>query len=422
MKGSTNEYPKNYFLIKDNILYLVYEQKEAPLDNWIVKKIIDEQEYGKFGTTFVFRDVDDVVFIDGVFYLKISKRKSNGYFCFSKEKIGTRNDFYIHESAIDQISVRDLYLVQPLYAVEREGVKSKLNNTTATLKYYSIIKKISEMCEESVYVGGDLENSIAVDVFKSIVAILPDRFEVRKYIDARVSVLLEPVFEQSKNFQKIYDNSLRKRSIDNLDYSLSKIRLRSLGQFVEARDRFDFMLSNSSAYSEAAWQNEILELILLIFPKYIKAIKEVQISGKKSRVDIMLFDSLGFIDVIEIKKPIVGGNNVLSKGKYNKKHYIPSHNLSGAIMQTEKYLFELMRDADGQKQEIEKKCQSYLPSGYDVKIVNPVGMVIFGRDNNFTSDERRDFEIIKRKYNHIVDVMTYDDISRRLKNIIEALG
>ena len=53
----------------------------------------------------------------------------------------------------------------------------------------------------------------------------------------------------------------------------------------------------------------------------------------------------------------------------------------------------------------------------EVKIVNPTGMIIMGRDNDLTEDQKSDFEVIRRKYRNVVDIITYDDLLRRLKVI-----
>jgi hypothetical protein len=45
-------------------------------------------------------------------------------------------------------------------------------------------------------------------------------------------------------------------------------------------------------------------------------------------------------------------------------------------------------------------------------------MILLGRDNDFAGEQRFDFEIIRRKYANVIDVMTYDDLLRRLENII----
>ncbi len=48
-------------------------------------------------------------------------------------------------------------------------------------------------------------------------------------------------------------------------------------------------------------------------------------------------------------------------------------------------------------------------------------MIILGRDVDFAADQKFDFEIIKRKYANVIDIMTYDDLLRRLDNIISMI-
>ena len=35
--------------------------------------------------------------------------------------------------------------------------------------------------------------------------------------------------------------------------------------------------------------------------------------------------------------------------------------------------------------------------------------------------DEEDFELIKRQYKHVADIMTYDDLAQRLRNIIASL-
>jgi hypothetical protein len=39
-----------------------------------------------------------------------------------------------------------------------------------------------------------------------------------------------------------------------------------------------------------------------------------------------------------------------------------------------------------------------------------------------TGSQQLDFEVIKRKYANMLDIITYDDLLRRLSNTIDALG
>ena len=56
-----------------------------------------------------------------------------------------------------------------------------------------------------------------------------------------------------------------------------------------------------------------------------------------------------------------------------------------------------------------------------IHITNPKAIIIIGRSNHFSKDQDFDFEIIKRKYANIADIITYDDLLNRLENILEKL-
>ena len=47
--------------------------------------------------------------------------------------------------------------------------------------------------------------------------------------------------------------------------------------------------------------------------------------------------------------------------------------------------------------------------------------VIEALTNELTEEQKQDFELIKRQYKHVVDIMTYDDLLFRLGNIIKSL-
>lgn len=80
-----------------------------------------------------------------------------------------------------------------------------------------------------------------------------------------------------------------------------------------------------------------------------------------------------------------------------------------------------MNSSDKAQEDVSKKLIEFLPEGVGVKIVNPQGILLAGRSNEFNREQQKDFELIKRQYKHVADVMTYDDLAQRLKNIIAAL-
>lgn len=62
-----------------------------------------------------------------------------------------------------------------------------------------------------------------------------------------------------------------------------------------------------------------------------------------------------------------------------------------------------------------------LPPAVEIQVVNPQGVLMLGRSNEFNKQQQQDFELIKRQYKHVADIMTYDDLAMRLKNIISAI-
>jgi len=90
-------------------------------------------------------------------------------------------------------------------------------------------------------------------------------------------------------------------------------------------------------------------------------------------------------------------------------------------MQAEKYLFYLSKSGrDGEKR-ITTKHVTDLPSGLEIKIANPKAIILIGRDSNLSEQEKFDFEFVRRKYSNVVDTISYDDLLRRLENVIATL-
>jgi len=194
-------------------------------------------------------------------------------------------------------------------------------------------------------------------------------------------------------------------------------------KYTYIRDGVKEMLEGSAEYSEAEWQKTMADFLLLLFPKYVAVLQNVHIKDYYSNpakatdryIDLALIDANGNLDIIEIKKPF--DNCLLSVRPY-RNNYTPKKELSGAVVQVEKYLFHLNKwGVEGEKK-LNKKHAASLPDGMTIKITNPKAMLIIGRDKDFTDEQRFDFEIIKRKYANIMDIMTYDDLLQRLENII----
>jgi hypothetical protein len=109
------------------------------------------------------------------------------------------------------------------------------------------------------------------------------------------------------------------------------------------------MLDNYGSYSEKQWERKILDIILILFPKYIKSYNSVPLFDYytdphkliKREIDLVLLDSNKNLDIIEIKKP--ANNDIVSQKPYNRDNHTPMKNLSSAVMQIEKYIFHLSK-------------------------------------------------------------------------------
>lgn len=199
-------------------------------------------------------------------------------------------------------------------------------------------------------------------------------------------------------FNNYLNKKLRDLPQDNFLELFSDFEIQKLQTILE---RLETMLKSEEKYSEAIWQEKILKILLLLFPKYIAVFKEVRFkdiySDKTRRLDYVLVDYLGHIDIIEIKK--LKDANLVSKGVYR----------------IEKYIYYLNKWGIKGEKELTKKYKDEVPSDMEIKITNPNGMIIMGRETDLTLMQLRDLEIIKRKYKNVIDIITYDDLIKRIK-------
>ena len=168
-------------------------------------------------------------------------------------------------------------------------------------------------------------------------------------------------------------------------------------------------------------KKEIIEILRLIFSKYINVFKKVKIKdcykNKARELDYLLVDSEGYIDIIEVKRPSLVLQFISKNPDYRENHF-PLKELSGSVMQVEKYILHLNKWGKEGEDILNNRYKEKLPENFKMKITNPGAMIILGRSNNLSAEQKIDFEIIKRKYKNIIDIITYDDLIRRLEFII----
>lgn len=341
-------------------------------------------------------------------------RKSKGYYRVPGRILRIENDVLLAEEGIP--------FERKLFVAERN------------INVFGYVAKLRPGGEEIV-VGGSREGSIPAEVFQDLLAKFPNTGEMDRYASARVETVIGDYFDEMRSARDNYEAYLDKHKSTLSDNPLPQVEIlqAEIDKFVYLRDTINKWLSSEKSRSEHDWQKMIIKIILLIFPKYIAVIENVQISDYYSKpdkkinrfIDLCLVDAVGNIDVIEIKKPF--DNGVLGKRRY-RDNYVPTRELSGTVMQTEKYIFHLSKWGVGGERRLTKDHQHNLPEGMSIRVTNPKGMIIVGRDapsglqKGMDAEQLFDLEIIKRKYANMIDILTYDDLLRRLNNIILSLS
>lgn len=285
----------------------------------------------------------------------------------------------------------------------------------------SILRKIDEVIERDFYIGGDWEihNGISKETFDELLAKFPKTAELDKYAHKRIASIIKDYFPECDKYEAIYEKfveSKNSRYISSVP-AVSKYNVQiELEQFTVAYQELMDMLNRYEAIDEKQWQEKIQNILQLLYPKYICCAREIKFYGgkKDKQPDFLLVDANGFVDILEIKKADV---RMLTQYRNN---YVVTREISGAIQQIEKYVF-CLNSSDKAKECVSKKLTKFLPERVEVKIVNPQGILLAGRSNEFTNEQQKDFELIKRQYKHVADIMTYDDLVQRLENIIVSL-
>ena len=294
----------------------------------------------------------------------------------------------------------------------------------------NILRKIDNISEKDIFIGemsvyDNLQHEFTIPAadFYKLIESFPNSTEVTKYNDMRVTQVIgnyiglkkDYVYDYEQYMNKKHRNSILNSKIDSKEID-KNIYENEYQKYKFIHQKLQNMLLNEGEYSEDNWQKEIAKILTLVFPKYLSFLDEVTIDTEEGnkRLDFIFIDTQGNIDVAEIKKSY----NVSVLAKSNKKstrnNYVPSRDLTIAIMQIEKYIYHLNRT--GLKSET-KIYNAFLKKNYidmPIKIRNTQGIIILGRSNELNDEQQSDYEVIKRQYKHIADILTYDDLLNRL--------
>ncbi|WP_022951098.1 Shedu immune nuclease family protein [Leucothrix mucor] len=399
------------FEIQDNSLLLVYRPRDGT--DWLKEKLTGTHTY-TIKKTFTVRrkNISEplkkqdgrALLESSEFLIKFRLAKLVGnYWNFDKEVLGIPLELRIHSSL--NLNVKYFIAVNDI----------------------SVFYRISELVEsKSLTIGGETgdEEWLSEDDFNHLVSTFPNSYELKKYANARMSSVLRERFQMKRDDEALYhkyiNNKTAARRRSNAFFGIEKYEYE---KYKDLHSHLIKMLEDENQYSEREWQNEIVQFILLLFPKYLYAFTEAPVlDGQYEKVrslDFLLIDFSGNTDIVEIKKPFEKG--LVTQSGY-RDNYIPRRELSGTVMQIEKYIFHLMKSGRAGEKKLNDKYGNDVHDGFKIRITNPKGMIISGRTNNLSENQMNDFEVVKRKYNNIVDILSYDDLLNRLEHIINRLS
>lgn len=388
---------------QNNQLLLIYQADRFNDAQWLDDKLQEDGEV-TLRRTFTFTS-SDLVFQqepsddERVFLLGVLE---DGYYIISKDILGLKHDLRLEAN-----------------------IKIELKSFIAQ-RDISVFRKIDDLIEEPIVVGGNEESAVPLDDFELLLRTFPTITELAHYASTRIARVLKDYFGTISDAEEKLNQHLDRKQKLPAQSRESIVSNFEVQKFEYVHSELESMLEVVDSYSEKDWQKKILALLLFVFPKYIAVLENVHIKDFYSNqskasdryIDLMLVDANGSIDIIEVKRPFT--NALLSHHKYRDNH-TPRKELAGSVMQAEKYLFHLSKWGRAGEQEIYDKRKSELPAGMELKITNPKAIILLGRDNDFVGQQRFDFEIIRRKYANVLDIMTYDDLLRRVANIIEMM-
>ena len=269
-------------------------------------------------------------------------------------------------------------------------------------------------------IGLENDADININVFEKMLASMPNSYELERYVQMRIYNIIKDEFDKIKNTSKLYENYMNKKYSKKEIITNDVIIQNEKSKYEYILNKLKDMLLNELSYNENTWQDQIFDILKIIFPKYEHILKGAPIrdyydNNKKRYIDFLLVDINGNIDIIEIKRP--HDDLILTENEY-RDNFVPKRELAGTVMQIEKYLFYLNKSGKTGEQNLNKYFHEKVNSKIDIKIINPSGIIIMGRDKGIKEEQKNDFEIIKRKYRNIIDIITYDDLIRRLEQLI----
>lgn len=290
---------------------------------------------------------------------------------------------------------------------------------------------------DDVYVGSKLyilseknkediiDNTLSLEQLKHCIGMIPTSHEIHLYRQSRYTSALINYLEV-RDKESEYKKYIKKKHKSQLSANtfIDDFTEIDKHKYITCLKKLNEMLSSQNSF-EDDWQIEILKIFKLLNPKYIYVGEKIHLNSFVTNgdlyPDIVLVDNDGNIDLIEIKSPKY--DEIFYKTDY-RGNFVPIRELQGACMQLQNYLISLTKMPEDNINQKKFKNQTGIPIEFKLKSNSSKGYIIYGRDKQLFDNEKmkEDFQIVRNMYANVIDIITYDDLVRRLKNMIDALS
>ena len=173
----------------------------------------------------------------------------------------------------------------------------------------------------------------------------------------------------------------------------------------KAIKKFEEMLNQDLL--EGEWQKWFQLNSWVLGSQFVRILDERSIDTQNI-TDFLMEAYDGFLDIVEIKRP----NGALQFWASAQDHgnYVPSSDLTKAVTQASRYIYEVEREANSVK---------FLEKTDGIKTVKPRCILIFGRSKNWNSGQIEAYRIMNANY-HNLTILTYDHVLNRAKQMVDA--
>jgi len=177
-----------------------------------------------------------------------------------------------------------------------------------------------------------------------------------------------------------------------------------LRQARRARAVREFQTMLGQNVREGAWQEWFQANSWVLGSQFVRVLDDRHIDTQHIS-DFLMEAYDGFLDVVEIKRP--EGGLLFWASTLDHGNYVPSVDLTRAVTQASRYIYEVEREANSIK---------FLERVGGVKTVKPRCVLVFGRSNNWNEQQAEAYRIMNAGF-HNLNVLTYDHVLTRARRI-----